>query len=535
MNKLIYSLILFTSVSLSVGAQSVETDTLAQIEAIFKNCDTHTPGGAVAIKRKDDIIYQKAFGMADLEQGSINTIQTKFEAGSVSKQFTATAILQLVHEGKISLEDDVREFIPELPTYGEPITVRHLLNHTSGLKDWGSIAGLCGWPRTSRVYTQDHARDYIFRQQSLNNEPGEEYLYSNSNYTLLVTIVERVSGKSLQDYTEEVFFEPLGMNDTEWRDDYREVVPGRATAYNKIQGEFKTLMPFENTYGHAALLTTTSDLLKWNDSWLNGRLGEDLNELRLEQGRVANDKEISYAAGVRVVKFNGLTEVNHSGATAGYRAWLAYYPEIELSIVYLSNDASASTTETGRKLIEIFAGEEQASTPRTSIAMEVNRFRDKTGLYKDVNSHRVVTFEVKDDEIIFDNKKLEASAPDTLFNEDMQIYFDGDLLKQSTTTNPITFKKVEEVIPEEVNLNNYAGTYFSVEAACGLEIDLKEGELLSKLTPSRFEKLNPSFKDAFSVHRNKVYTFHRNEAGDLLGLYISVPRAERVYFKKVEN
>lgn len=248
-----------TSVS---GAQPI--DTVKQLDALFSRWNNATPGAAIAIQRGENLIYNKAFGLSDLEHNVPNTPETIFESGSVAKQFTAAAILMLAVDGQLNLQDDIRKFIPELPVYDAPITIQHLLNHTSGLKDWGSVGALTGWPRTTRVYTQALALDIMSKQTSLNFKPGSKYSYSNSNYSLLATIVERVSKKSLAQFTDSVFFKPLGMHHTQWRDNFREVVPDRAIAYSGHENNYQQLMPFENIHGHGGLLTTTGDLLKWN-------------------------------------------------------------------------------------------------------------------------------------------------------------------------------------------------------------------------------------------------------------------------------
>lgn len=355
-----YKLILILLVYLpSFGSAQTLQDTLNRIDGFFETVDQQTPGVSVLVSRNGQILYHKHKGMADLEQGTSITDSTRIEAGSVSKQFTATAVLMLAHEGKIGLDDDVRTYIPELPEYEKTITVRHLLNHTSGLKDWGVLAALGGWPRGTRVYTNDLALDYIIRQPTLNNTPGDEYLYSNANYTLLTFIAERVSGQSLPDFTNERIFKPLGMHATSWRTDFQKIVPYRATGYAGGSAGYEINMPFENTYGHASLLTTVADLNIWNTSWKNSPLGgAGLLALRLEQGILNNGNRIAYAGGVRVDTYNGHTVVSHTGATAGYRAVLSYFPDNDLSIVYLSNDASLPTTQTGNRIAALFLGEE---------------------------------------------------------------------------------------------------------------------------------------------------------------------------------
>ena len=170
-------------------------------------------------------------------------------------------------QGKLSLDDPVRKYIPELPDYGAPLTIRHLLNHTSGLRDWGSVEAIAGWPRTTRAYTHAHVLDILSRQRSLNYPPGAEYSYTNSGYNLAAILVGRVSGKPLAEFTREAIFTPLGMTSTSWRDDFRRIVKGRAIAYSQNGGTVRQLMPFEDVHGNGGLLTTVGDLLRWNQKF----------------------------------------------------------------------------------------------------------------------------------------------------------------------------------------------------------------------------------------------------------------------------
>jgi CubicO group peptidase (beta-lactamase class C family) len=215
--------------------------------------------------------------MADLEYDVALRPDSIFEAGSVSKQFTAAAVLSLAQQGKLSIDDPARKYIPELPDYGSPLTIRHLLNHTSGLRDWVSVEAIAGWPRTTRAYTQAHVLDILSRQRALNYPPGAEYSYSNSGYNLAAMIVERVAGKPFSAFTREVIFTPLGMSSTSWRDDFRRIVKGRAIAYSENGGTIRQLMPFEDVHGNGGLLTTVGDLLKWNQ--------RPLTEQQLQRGK----------------------------------------------------------------------------------------------------------------------------------------------------------------------------------------------------------------------------------------------------------
>ncbi len=312
-----------------------------EIDRVFERWTSSTPGCAVAVSVDGRPTLAKAYGMADLEHDVPNTPETIFEAGSVSKQFTAAAVLLLVRDGKLSLDDPARKYLPELPDYGSPLTIRHMLNHTSGLRDWGSVAGIAGWPRTSRVYTHAHVLDIVARQRSLNFTPGTKWSYSNTGYNLAAIIVSRVSGMPFADFTRQRIFEPLGMTRTSWRDDYGRVVKNRAMSYTADGNGYRTVMPFENVHGNGGLLTTVGDLLKWNQNFVAHTVGDQAFVAEQERaGRFNDGRTHGYALGLQVGTYKGLREISHGGATAGYRAYLSHYPEAKTAVALLCNAAS---------------------------------------------------------------------------------------------------------------------------------------------------------------------------------------------------
>ena len=248
-------------------------DTISLIDQALSQYKAENPGCQISVSKNGKVIFSKAWGMADLERNVPLSTHSIFEAGSVSKQFTAASILLLEQQGKLSLNDDVRKYVPELADYGTPVTLHHLLHHTSGLREWSDIAALTGWPRTKKFYTDKDVLEMICAQKHLNNKPGDEYIYSNSNYNLLALIVQRVSGLTLAAFTQKYIFEPAGMSHTQWRDDPDRIVPNRAIAYARSGNSYKTNMPNEYVYGHGALLTTSEDLLKWNEFYQSGKFG----------------------------------------------------------------------------------------------------------------------------------------------------------------------------------------------------------------------------------------------------------------------
>jgi CubicO group peptidase (beta-lactamase class C family) len=325
-----------------------------RVKELFARYDTATmPGCAVGVSLDDKPVLTAVYGMADLEHDVPIRADTVFEAGSVSKQFTAMAVLLLVQQGRLALDDDVRKYIPELPNYGTPITIRNLLNHTSGLRDWGSLEAIAGWPRTTRAYTPAHVLEILSRQKALNYSPGAEYSYTNSGYNLVAMIVDRVSGKSLAEFTRDEIFQPLGMTSTSWRDDFRRIVKNRAIAYQQSGKTFRQLMPFEDVYGNGGLLTTVGDLLKWNANFTTAKVGgKELVAQQQVQSRLTNGRTISYALGLIVER----GEISHSGTTAGYNAWLGRYPDYKLSIALLCNTSAVNGALQGRAVKDALLG-----------------------------------------------------------------------------------------------------------------------------------------------------------------------------------
>ncbi|HEX8155333.1 MAG TPA: serine hydrolase domain-containing protein, partial [Thermoanaerobaculia bacterium] len=316
-------------VTLAIAASSAAAT--KNVDAIFAqwNKKTGTPGCAVAVSRKGEVVLERAYGMANLEHAVPITATTIFEAGSVSKQVTAAAIAMLAQEGKLSLDDRVRKYVPELPEYANEITIRQMLNHTSGLRDWGTIAEISGWPRGTRAHTHLHVLQLLQQQRALNFAPGTEWSYTNSGYNLAAIVVERVSRQSFPDFTRERFFEPLKMTNSSWRDDYARIVPRRATAYAPDDnGRYRAEMHYENVYGNCCLLTTVGDLLKWTDNFRTHRVGgAPLLAMMEEDGQLASGAKTGYGLGLTIGTFRGLREVAHSGATGGYRSYLTRFPE----------------------------------------------------------------------------------------------------------------------------------------------------------------------------------------------------------------
>jgi len=328
----------------------------AELDAIFASWSTaRVPGCAVGVAREGTAVLFRAWGMADLEQGITNTPETIFEGGSLAKQFTSAAVILLALDGKLSLEDDVRRYIPELPDYGAPITLRHLMTHTSGLRDWGSVASIEGWGREDRSHTHAHVLEILTRQSALNYTPGAAYSYTNSGYNLLAMIVDRVSGMPFAEFSKVRLFQPLGLEDTQWRDDYRRLVPRRSSAYSFRGDEVIINRPIEYVHGNGGILTTVSDLLRWDEVVRTGGPFGERFVTEMHRQAVLNDgTTISYASGVQVEQYRGQRRVSHTGSTAGYRGFLGRYPDQGLTVSLLCNAANVNPGAIGNRVADLF-------------------------------------------------------------------------------------------------------------------------------------------------------------------------------------
>jgi len=335
------------------------------VDDIFSKWSSSTPGCAVGVAVGGKAMLLKAYGMADLERDVRNTPDTIFEAGSVSKQFTAMAVQLLANDGKLSIDDPVRKYIPELPDYGKPLTIRHMLSHTSGLRDWGSVESIAGWPRTTREYTHAHVLEIVSKQKSLNFEPGTNWSYSNTGFNLAAIIVSRVSGMPFAEFSKQRIFTPLGMAHTSWRDDHTRIIKGRAIAYSLDNGEYHIEMPFENVYGNGGLLTTVGDLLIWNENFVNPKVGNAKLISEMAAGGQFNDgKPLEYyGLGLFIEIYRGVHNVYHSGSTAGYRAHLNRFPDSRTSVAVLCNGSNGDASRSANRVSDVFLGDRLKPAP----------------------------------------------------------------------------------------------------------------------------------------------------------------------------
>lgn len=325
------------------------------------------PGGVVAVTRGGALVFARGYGLADLESGVPNTPRTVYHMASVSKQFTAFAVLLLAAEGKLALDDDVRKFIPELHDFGKTITLRHLLTHTSGLRDQWDLWMMSGG-RMDDVIRQSDLLRLIVRQRELNFEPGTEYLYSNTGYMLAATVVERVTGQPFREWMQQHVFTPLDMRATQIYDDHERLVPGRAYSYaNASEGGYrKAVLSYANA-GATSLFTTAEDLAKWLRNFHTHQVGGvGVWEQLQQRGVLSSGDTLEYALGITIGSHRGLRRIQHGGADAGYRTSLAYYPDIDAGVIALGNVSNFQAGRVATEVAEAFFAERMAAVRPTA-------------------------------------------------------------------------------------------------------------------------------------------------------------------------
>lgn len=523
-----------------VPAVLAAQDLSAAADKVFAQWNsTHSPGCAVGVSRNGTVLLQRGYGMADLENGTPITGETILESGSVAKQFTATAVLLLVGEGKIRLDDDVRKFIPELPQYGRVITIRHLLSHTSGLREWSNLVADQGYPRGTRVTTQADLLDIIVRQKSLNYPVGDFYSYTNSGFALLPTIVERVSGMPFAQFSNERIFRPAGLDHTRWRDDYTALVPRRGQAYSRKADGWHLEMPFENVHGPGGLLTTVGDWLKWNDA-LNRRAFGAVSDSLLSQATLTSGRKIPYAMGMINGTYRGMPEWAHSGSTAGYSTYLARYPSVGLSVAVMCNAAGAPATAYTRQLVDALVALPALAVPDTTTA-DPNRLAAVRGLYRDDRTHGV-------SELIVEHGRLRIRGGATL-----NALRDGDFLMGASRVRLMTdaagkptgariatadgdtlswtFMAAERWQPTEQQLAAFVGRWRQPEIDATWTAKVEKGALVLEQRPGTRIVLAPTYTDAFEASGDDVW-FTRDKKGLVNALHLGSGRVWELIFSR---
>jgi len=524
-----------------------------RVDSVFADVDTPTtPGCALSVMRDGAPIYERGYGMANLEYGIPITPRSVFHMASVSKEFTAMAVELLVNEAKVSWDDDIRTYVPEVPDLGPTITLRHLVHHVSGIRDQWNLLALAGWRWEADVVTEGDVLDIISRQTALNFPPGERYLYSNTGFTLLAVVVERVSGKSLREFTQERIFGPLGMDNTVFHDDHEMIVRNRAWAYapdpHGLYG-LKNSVPDFDVVGATSLFTTAHDMAAWDRNFITARVGGRAALERMQQRYVLNSGDtIPYMEGLVAGSYRGLRTVSHGGADAGYRTYFLRFPDQGLSVAVLCNFPTSDPGTRANRVAEAYLGDvmEQRTDPVAAVNAErtvpvpVSELAPMAGVYRGALPPQVAVVRLVGDTLRAGAgrgdpplRPLGAGRFQVAHSATVLTFHPGAGGRPGTMEAPGlgTATRSDAWHPSAAELAAFAGTYHSEELGTDYRLAV-EGDSLAfhhrKLPSAR---LMPMFRDAFFFD-GELMVFSRDASGAVTGFTISDGRVWNVRFRR---
>ena len=523
-------------------AQTPNAPSRASLDRIFSDWSSKDgPGCSAAASQDGRTVYEAGYGSANLEADVPITPASIFHAASVSKQFTAMAVTLLAHEGKLSLDADIHTYLPELPDYGQRITMRHLLNHTSGLRDqWDLLAIARGRFEEDRI-TEADVLDIVTRQKVLNFVPGTEYLYSNTGYTLAAIIVHRVSGKTLRQFADERIFKPLGMTRTHFHDDYTMLVKGRTSAYEKEKDGWHVAIPNYDTYGATSLFTTVGDLLKWQENFRHPVVGDEATLREMQTSAVlANGDTTGYGLGLQVGEQDGMKLVGHAGGDAGYRTYTGRYPEHAFAVAVLCNASTADPVGLAAKVAGVYLKAFAKPTPApkataTLTKSELSRF---AGLYVNPTTGAPTFVTLADTGLVVGRRTGPALVPVAanrfrIGNAEWEFLPNGDLVQRflgRPPRHPVTLVKREVSHPSVTELAAYAGAYTSAELGATYTVAATDTGLTLKTRTNPPVTATPAYGDAFVGPF--LIEFTRDQGGRLTGALVSTGRVRKVRFEK---
>jgi CubicO group peptidase (beta-lactamase class C family) len=539
-----------------------------QVDRIFARYDRPgSPGSALAVMKDGKIAYRQGYGLANLEHGVPNLPSTVFNIGSMAKQFTAFAVALLEAEGRLSLDDDVRKHLPELHDFGDTVTLRHLIHHTSGVRcTFPELLALAEWRDTDATTTEDTL--WLLRaQRELNFRPGEEHLYSNSNYILLAQVCERASGLPFAAFCRERIFGPLGMERTVINDSIVKVIPGRALGYyDDGEGHWLYAPLTDSVVGPTNVYTTVEDLARWDENFYTGQVGgRAVVERMLEPGRLNDGMVLDYAFGLTVGpahRHRGRQAVEHGGGQGGYGSWMMRFPELHLSVVVLFNHFLWNMQEYALRVAELFvedrsaakaAGDEPAVPPEGAAVAELSaeQLAARAGVYYSARRAAVREVRVHEGRLRFHGLDLAPLGENQFCFEvepqtrvEFRLAPDGTAAGMKTVSGAgeYAYDRVEPASLTPAELAQYAGRYYSPELDVTWTIEAGDGGLVARRRKYPASRLAPVLADAFSddwgplmgYPTTYLVVFRRDERGAVAGLRVSGTRARNLAFTRQE-
>lgn len=530
----------------ALAQQPLPDSTHAAVDRVFAAWSAvGGPGCTLGVSRNGLLVYEKGYGMANLEHDVPNAPGSIFHVASISKQFTAAAVALLARDGKLSLDDDVRQYLPELPDYGHRITLRHLLTHTSGLRDqWDLLYMARGRFEENRI-TEDDVLEIVRRQKALNFVPGTEFLYSNTGYTLAGTVVRRVSGRSLREFADERIFRPLGMTRTHFHDDYTMIVKGRAAGYRRgDDGVWHVSLPNFDTYGATSLFTTAGDLLRWDANFLRPAVGDQalLREMTTS-ATLAGGDTTGYGLGIATELHRGTWLVGHGGADAGYRAYLGRFPDHGLGVAVLCNAAPVNPAALARGVADVLLGDRLAPPAeplRARATLTAGQLAPLAGVYVHPVSGAPTFLSLRGDTLFLGRTAGPPLVPmgDGRFRVaggPVELAFQpgGELVHTTHAwprRAPLTLRRHERAHPSRAELERYAGSFHSEELGATYSVTAADSTLVLQTRWGKEVTVHPAYGDTFAG--DLLVTFTRDAQGRVDGMTMGSGRVRGVRFRR---
>ena len=550
----ICSFLLLTNLS----AQTIPDSIVKKIDSLFTKWNTSTsPGCTIGIVRNDSLIFAKGYGMANLEYSIPNTPETIFHMASISKQFTGWSIMLLAQQGKLKLDDDIHKYLPWFPNLGKKITIRHLLNHTSGIRDQWQLLAISG-TRLDDVITQEQIVKVLSKQKALNFNPGEKYSYSNSGFTMLAEIVKSVTGQTLRKFTDSAIFKPLGMNSTHFHDDYTEIEKNRSYSYDRTDSAHFTnsILSYSNA-GATSLFTNIPDMSKWVMHFDDAKpANQELISMLTQKGKLNSGKELSYACGIAVDTYKGWRQYAHGGADAGFRTYLSVLPDLKMGFIVFSNLGDFNTGGKAYAIADLFvkdtiqiktAEKKESRDSAAAVLKDTVQWKKYAGSYIGEEGlpfrfdikNKLLYYHIYDESNFLIKETKDTFSIATAAN----VKFVFGIKGKDTTCDIITsdeayhlIKYAKDTSHSDKVLQPYVGTYYCPELDSKYGIVLKDHQL--QLTNAKYNDSKLTLVNKDHLTNDNWWINHimmlRDNQNKISGFQVNSGRIMHLRFNKIE-
>jgi CubicO group peptidase (beta-lactamase class C family) len=508
------------------------------------------PGITVGVVQNGVLIYHASKGSMNLEYGLPFNDSTVFGLASITKQFTSACIGILEKEEKLSINDDVRKYIPELTNYKDTIQIKHLLNHTSGIRNHNVLLDLQGFDYKHRGYTNKMIQELMFKQEGVNNLPGEKMLYSNTNYVLLALIIERVSGMKIEEFARKEIFEPLKMHKTFYTKSLEDIIENRAYPYYKESGQYQQPKTLTHCIGAGGMGSTVQDLAKWSNVFLNPNhdffyLADFITEL----DTLNNGQLMKHARGMFISPYKGFITYNHSGRDLGMRSQFICIPKKSLAVIVYTNSEDINAVNISYEIVNLFIDETSVENQKQKkYKHSTNQKKRFEGIYQELNSDLRMDIFVENDTLKAISSFGRNATPLISKSANSLVRIDNPSIvytfqtKESTGADLLVdfggaifyFEKIDLAFNPNQNLNEFVGNYYSDELNVNYSISIENNNLILDYPNNEGILIKEGAKDTFGANRRTKYNFIRSKNGEIISFLVaSEGTVKDILFEKI--